>query len=272
MHCLQCNYVCWITLALTGRHISQLHIVLCIILYLLFAVKVFLKTNAYELHILCHKYGVSWRRYRHQDKFNLTILSEVTSTSFQSATCNKQVKLVLNAEEKSWRDSIVNITVGRYRKACFTRSVRCTARLHFPKKMINSTPEIMPPLFQLFFSCLIPLTGVKFKMIPFFLFQWDSTSHKGKINCEWELCILQHLYTITLPSSPLYTSPSVTNNEPICSGCNVTAALLILPQGWLNNITLSQATEGCCKVFIRPVRTGGLGVEEEQNKAPWKWS
>jgi len=66
---------------------------------------VFLKTNAYELCVFYQKYGVSWRRYRDQDKFNLTILSEVTSTSFQSATCNKQAKLVLNAEEKSRRDS-----------------------------------------------------------------------------------------------------------------------------------------------------------------------
>lgn len=151
MCCLQCNYMCQITPALTGRHISQLHIILCIILYLLFAVEVFLKTNVYELCELYHKYGVPWRRCRDQDKFNLTVLSEVTSTSFQPATCNKQAKLVLNAEEKSWRDSVVNITVGRYRRVCFTRSVRCIARLHFPKKMINSTLEIMPPLFQLFF-------------------------------------------------------------------------------------------------------------------------
>lgn len=57
-----------------------MHIVLCIILYLLFAVKVFLRSNAYELCVLCYKYGVSWRRYKDQDKFNLTILSEVTST------------------------------------------------------------------------------------------------------------------------------------------------------------------------------------------------
>lgn len=199
-------------LALTGTHISQLHIVLCIILYLLFAVKVFLKTNAYELCVLYYKYGVSWRRYRDQDKFNLTVLSEVTSTSFQSATCNKQAKLVVYAEEKSWRDSVLNITVGRYRKACFMRSIRCTARLHFPKKIINSISEIMPPPFWLFIYCLIPLTGVRFKMIPFSLFQWDSMSHKGEINSKWELCILQHLYTIILPSSPLYACPSVINN------------------------------------------------------------
>lgn len=88
-----------------------MHIALCIILYLLFAVKVFLRSNAYELCVLYYKYGVSWRRYKEQDKFNLTILSEVTSTSSRSATCNKQAKLVLNAEEKSWRDSVVNITV-----------------------------------------------------------------------------------------------------------------------------------------------------------------
>lgn len=152
MCCLQCNYVCWIMLALTGRHISQLHIVLCIILYLLFAVKVFLKTNAYELYVLYYKYGVSWKRSRDQDKFNLTVLSEVTSTSFQSATCNKQAKLVLNAEEKRWRNLLLNITVERNRKACFTRSVRCTAILNFPKKIINSTPGIMLSLFCLFFS------------------------------------------------------------------------------------------------------------------------
>lgn len=151
MCCPQCNYVCWIMLALTGRHISQLHIVLCIILYLLFAVKVFLKTNAYELCVLYHKYGVSWRRCRDQDKFNLTVLSEVTSTFFQSATCNEQAKLLLNAEEKRWRNSLLNITVERNRKVCFTRSVRCRATLNFPKKIINSTPKIMLPLFHLFF-------------------------------------------------------------------------------------------------------------------------
>lgn len=145
MCCLQCNYVFWIMLSLTRRHISQLHIALCIILYLLFAVKVFLRSNAYELCVLYYKYGVSWRRYKEQDKFNLTILSEVTSTSSRSATCNKQAKLVLNAEEKSWRDSVVNITVRRYRKACFMSSVRSTARLHFPNKCIKSSPEIMPP-------------------------------------------------------------------------------------------------------------------------------
>lgn len=87
-----------------------------------------------------------------QDKFNLTILSEVTSTSFQSATRNKQAKLVLNAEKKSWRNSVVNITVGRYRKVCFATLGRCTAGLHFPKKMINGTPEIMPAFFPPFFN------------------------------------------------------------------------------------------------------------------------
>lgn len=55
MCCLQCNFICWITLALTGRHTSQLHIVLQIILYLLFAVKVILKTNAYVLCVLYYK-------------------------------------------------------------------------------------------------------------------------------------------------------------------------------------------------------------------------
>lgn len=87
-----------------------------------------------------------------QDKFNLTILSEVTSTSFQSATRNKQAKLVLNAEKKSWRNSVVNITVGRYRKVCLATLGRCTAGLHFPKKMINGTPEIMPVLSPPFFN------------------------------------------------------------------------------------------------------------------------
>lgn len=60
--------------------------------------------------------------------------------------------------------------------------------------------------------------------------------------------------------------------EPLCSGCNVTAALLILTQGWLNSFTSWQATQDWWKDFITPVRMGGIEVEGEQSKFLWKWS
>lgn len=183
MCCLQGNYVCWRTLTLTGRHISQLHIGLCIILYLLFAVKVVLKSNAYELCVLYYKYGVSWRSYKDQEKLiwqfwgNLHwwffFLPHVPPATSKPNRCWMQRENAggIQCSLLQWEDrgSLVSWgQEGAQQESIFLR-----------KRLIAPLRECLH-FFSSYFSCLIPLAEGRLKMIPFSLFQWTSLSRTEK--------------------------------------------------------------------------------------------
>lgn len=102
-------------------------------------------------------------------------------------------------------------------------------------------------------------------MILFSLFQWDSTSHKGKINSKWELCILQHLYTIILPSPPLYTSPSGTNNGANLLGAQRGSSFA--PR-LAEQFYLFSGNRRLLRVLISPAHTGAYKWKKNRTEFP----